>query len=203
MIQIDIKAAVMLLVTLLLGVALGAVGAGALSHQRIEQVKQLRRPPGFVAHFEQVIEPRDSAQRARIDSLLTFTAARNDTILLEANTQLRRALDSMRAHLNPLLSAEQRARLDKAASLAPPLRAGGQGRGDRPPGDGPPPDRNGGPPPHRIGEQPRGEGPPPDGPPGDGRQGRRGPPPPDGRGPPPDGRGPPRGGPPPGGGGPE
>ena len=55
MIQMDTKAAVLLLVTLLLGIALGAVGAGAWSHQRTEQMQQLRRPPGFVAHMEEVI----------------------------------------------------------------------------------------------------------------------------------------------------
>ena len=47
--------------------------------------------------------------------------------------QLHAALDSMRARLAPLLDADQRGRLENAARLAPPIRAGGQGRGDRPP----------------------------------------------------------------------
>ncbi len=124
MMQIDIKAAVMLLVTLLLGVALGAVGAGALSHQRVEQVRELRRPPGFVAHMEEVIAPKDSTQRAKVDPILAATAARNDTILRGTNLQLHATLDSMRARLAPLLDADQRRRLDDAARLAPPIRAG-------------------------------------------------------------------------------
>ena len=156
MIQMDVKAAIMLLVTLLLGIALGAVGAGALSRQRNEQVQQLRRPLGFVAHMEEVIQPRDSTQRVKIDSLLSVTATRNDSILRGANDQLRRALDSMRAHLNPILSSDQRDRLEKTAPLAPPLRQGGEGRGDR----GPPPDGRG-PPPDGRGPPPDGRGPPP------------------------------------------
>lgn len=162
MIQMDIKAAIMLLSTLLLGIALGALGAGALSRQRNEQVQQLRRPLGFVAHMEEVIQPRDSTQRAKVDSVLALTAARNDSILQGANTQLRSALDSMRAHLDPMLSADQRSRLEKTAQLAPPLRPAGEGRGPPPDGRGPPPD---------------GRGPPPDGrgPPGD-RPPRGGPP---------------------------
>jgi hypothetical protein len=197
MIRIDIKAAVMLLVTLLLGVALGALGTGALSRYRTEEVQQLRRPPGFVAHMEEVIQPRDSTQRVKVDSILTAAAARNDSILQRTNDQLRAALD-------PVLDTQQRARLEQAAKLAPPIRAGGEGR----PGEGPPPREGRGPPPRdeRMGGR-RGppRGPPPDGPPPDpGARGRRGPPP-DGRGPPPDGRGPPAGGgpPPPRGGDPE
>jgi len=152
----DVKAAIMLLITLLLGIALG--GVGALSRQRNERVQQLRRPPGFVAHMEEVIQPRDSTQRAKVDSVLALTAARNDSILQGANTQLRNALDSMRAQLDPLLSVDQRSRLEKTAQLAPPLRPAGEGRGDRPPpeGRGPPPDGRGLP----GGGPPRG-GPPP------------------------------------------
>lgn len=181
MIQMDVKAAIMLLITLLLGIALGALGVGALSRQRNEQVQQLRRPLGFVAHMEEVIQPRDSTQRAKVDSVLALTAARNDSILQGANTQLRNALDSMRAHLDPMLSADQRSRLEKTAQLAPPLRPAGEGRGDRPPPEAGQPPRDGQPP--RQGSPPPRDG-----------QGRRGPPP-DGRGPP--GGGPPRGGPPP------
>ena len=153
MIQMDIKAAVMLLITLILGILLGALGAGALSRQRSEQVQQLRRPPGFVAHMEEVIEPRDPAQRAKVEPILTFTAARNDTILQQANSQLHDALDAMRARLDPLLDAAQRDRLERATKLAPPLRAGGEGRGDRGPPAGPPPDGRG--PPPRGGPPPR------------------------------------------------
>lgn len=170
MMQIDLKAAVLLFITLVLGVALGALGVGALSRQRAEQVQQLRRAPGFVSHMEDVIQPRDSMQRSKIEPILEATAARNDSILHGTNEQLHAALDTMRARLAPMLDANQRERLDQAATLAPPIRPAGdgEGRSDR----GPPP--------------PRGDGGPPP---------RRGPPP-DGRGPP--GSGPPRGAPPPG-----
>lgn len=166
MIQMDVKAAIMLFVTLALGVALGALGAGALSRQRYAEVRDLRRPPGFVAHMEEVIGPRDSAQRAGVDRILAATAARNDTIVQGANEQLRAALDSMKTRLSPLLDANQRARLDEAARFAPPLRVGADGRGGPPPGG-----RRGGGPGGREGPG----GPPPDE--------RRGGPPPDGRGP--------------------
>ena len=155
MIHLDVKAAVMLLITLLLGVALGALGVSALSRHRADEVQQLRRPPGFVAHMEEVIAPRDSVQRAKIKPILAATAARNEAILQQVNEQLHTALDSMRAQIDPLLDAAQRDRLERASKLAPPIRAGGQGRDGR----GPPPDGRG-PLPDRSGPPPRG-GPPP------------------------------------------
>ena len=157
MIQIDVRAALILIVTLLLGVALGALGSAALVRHRNAEVRELRRPPGFVAHMEEIIQPRDAAQREQIRAALEATAQANDTIIRGANDRLRAALDSMRARLAPLLDNAQRARLDDFARIKPDFGPPGGGRG------------------------PRG-GPPPDGPPGDGR----GPPPgrgPDGRGP--------------------
>jgi hypothetical protein len=155
MMQIDAKAAVMLLVTLLVGVALGALGAGALSRQRSELVRGMRRPPGFVAHMEDVIGPRDSAQRAQLEPILRATAIRNDSILRGTNEQLRSALEAMERQLAPLLDASQRSRLEGAARLAPPIGPGGGPRGQGPPPDG----RRGGPPPDGRGPPPDGRGP--------------------------------------------
>ncbi|HEX3928928.1 MAG TPA: hypothetical protein VHW65_13105 [Gemmatimonadales bacterium] len=143
--QIDTRAAVILLITLLLGIGLGAVGTGALARQRAAAVQQLRRPQGFVAHLDDVIGPRDDAQRAALAPVLEATAERNDDIIATANSQLRAALDSMRARLVPLLDRAQRARLD-AMDRAPfgPPPAGR--RGEPPPGGGPPDGRRGPPP---------------------------------------------------------
>ena len=159
--KIELKAALILIGTLLLGVLLGAVGTGALAHQRIERVQDLRRPGGFVAHMEDVIRPRDSAQHAAILPHLEATGHLNDSIIRGANDHLRAALDSMRARLAPLLDADQKRRLDEVGRLPAPF--GPPGRGGPPPGGmGPPPDAppGGGPPP-RGG--PPGGGPPPGG----------------------------------------
>jgi hypothetical protein len=155
---IDFRAALMLLVTLVLGVALGALGVGALSRQRQQEVRDLHRPDGFVSRMEDAIGPRDSAQRLQIHGVIAATAATNDSIVRAANDQLRHALDSMRIRLTPMLDDGQRRRLDHAANIAPPMRAfPGDGRGD-----GPPPDRRDAPPGDRRGPPPDGGGPPPD-----------------------------------------
>lgn len=161
--KIELKAAMILLGTLFLGVALGAVGTGALARQRNERVQDLRRPNGFVAHMEDVIRPKDSVQHAAIVPRLEATARTNDSIIRWANEQLRATLDSMRAALAPLLEPEQRQRLDAVGRLPDPFGPPGRGgRGGPPPqeGRGPPPqDGHDGPP---RGPPPRG-GPPPGG----------------------------------------
>ena len=137
MISIDTRAALLLIGTLLLGVLLGALGNAALIRHRNDEVRELRRPPGFVAHMEDIIQPRDNAQREQIRSALEATALANDTIIHSANEHLRAALDSMRARLAPLLDPAQRARLDEFAQMKPDFAPpGGRGpRGGLPPGD--------------------------------------------------------------------
>jgi uncharacterized membrane protein len=147
--KIETRTAVILLTTLLLGVLLGAVAGGAVASVRRERIEGMRHPGGFVEHVEEVIRPRDEAQRAAIRPVLEATAARNQRIVRAAHQQLRAELDSMRARLAPRLDADQRMRLDDFARMPPPFG------GPPPPGGG----RPGGPPPPRDG--PPGEGPPP------------------------------------------
>ncbi|HEX8695722.1 MAG TPA: hypothetical protein VF746_25125 [Longimicrobium sp.] len=149
--RIETRSALILLATLALGVLLGAVGGGALASRRAEKIRELRRPPGFVAHLEEVIRPRDEAQRRAIRPHLEATARRNHEIVQGAHGRLRAELDSLRARLAPLLDEAQRERL--AEFGRPPERGGGPPPGGLPPPKGPPP---------RDGRPPR-DGPPPPG----------------------------------------
>ena len=149
------RSGLLLAVTLAVGVALGLAGGGWLQRHQRERLRDLRRPPGFVAHLEDVIAPRDEAQRADVHRLLEATARGNDRVIRTANETLRARMDSLRTQLAPLLDAGQRDRLDRElrglrSPFGPP---GGRPGGRRPPGppgggppDGPPPDR---PPPDR------------------------------------------------------
>ena len=78
--KIEWKAAAILLLTLLLGVALGALARTAIATRREAQIGGGRRPGGFVNHMRAVIQPRDSAQLAQVLPVIEQTAARNDTI---------------------------------------------------------------------------------------------------------------------------
>jgi hypothetical protein len=155
MMKIETRTAAILLTTLLLGVLLGAVGGGTMAAERRARLDEMRRPGGFVEHVEEVVRPRDEAQRAALRPLIEATARRNQQIIRGANVRLRAELDSLRARLAPRLDAAQRDRLDRFLpppfGPPPPPPGGPAPRGDDPPppgepGYGPPPDR---PPPPR------------------------------------------------------
>jgi hypothetical protein len=145
----ELKSSLILFVTLAFGVLLGLAVQGTLARERTRKVAELRGPPGFVAHMEAVIQPRDDAQRRAIGPILEETGQRNGVIIGSANAELRAALDSMRARLAPLLDQEQRNRLGRIGRLPDPFQPPPRdGRGPPPPdGRGPPPRDGRGPPP--------------------------------------------------------
>jgi hypothetical protein len=178
--KVEAKSAAILLTTLVLGIILGLVSQGTFQRLREQQVTAMRRPPGFVAHMEQVIEPT-TKQDSVVRPVLERTALSNQQIIEAARAALRQNIDSMQRELTPVLNADQLDRLSKSSRLPDPFR--------------PPPPRDGQRPPPRGNDDRRGEtqgnGPPDDRPPRDDgrpppRDGQR-PPPPDGRGPPPQG----------------
>ncbi|MEP6492510.1 MAG: hypothetical protein ABJF01_07525 [bacterium] len=149
----NMKSMVLLAITLVAGFALGLFVDASLVRRRREQVGELRRPPGFAAHMEGVIAPRNDAQRDSIRPVLERFGQGNIQIIREANAHLHTAFDSMRTTLAPMLDQEQRDRLSREIDRIPnPFRPGGRGRGG-------PPGRPGG----RGGQRPDDRGPPPGG----------------------------------------
>jgi hypothetical protein len=122
------KSLVLLAATLVVGFALGLFADATLVRGRRERIGQIRRPPGFVAHMEQVIQPHSDAQRDSIQPILEHVAQQNSQAVRDADVRLRAVLDSMRASLSPMLDAGQRERLATELDRMPnPFRAGGRG----------------------------------------------------------------------------
>jgi len=149
------KAALILAVTFVLGGVIGALGAGFVNQRRLAAHREARRD--FVELMERLIEPRDSAQAARLRPLLEAGDRRNMAIVDGARGALRRALDSLRVELVPLLDSVQLERFDSFALQRSADRHGApgfeaEGPGPPPPGAPPP----GAPPPRG----PRGRRPP-------------------------------------------
>lgn len=145
----NIKSLILLAATLVVGFSLGLFADATLVRGRRDRIGQLQRPPGFVAHMEDVIRPHSDAQRDSIRPVLQAQADRNDQIVRTSRQQLRAELDSMRTALSPMLDASQRDRLAREVERGPGFGRGGPGfgRGGPPPFDG----RHRGPPP---GERP-------------------------------------------------
>jgi hypothetical protein len=141
-VKLETRSALILLFTLLLGLALGAVATGAAARLRADQLARMQRPTGFVEHMRQVIRPRDAAQWDSLRPALEATAQQHHAIRRRMHDGMRASLDSLRIRIAPLLDEEQRARLDDFARRPPPRPRGGPPPG--PAGGWPPPP--GGPP---------------------------------------------------------
>jgi hypothetical protein len=150
----SVRAWVLLVVTLLLGITIGVLGGGALQDRRAARVNEMRRPGGFTEHVRQVIRPTSDSQWAQLKPIVEAAAEQNLSLRRAHDRAMRATLDSLKLRLEPLLDAEQRERLAAFVPGRPgPGRAGGFRRGDDrgPRPDGPPPpendDRRGPPPP--------------------------------------------------------
>lgn len=111
---IDAKSSLILLATLILGIAIGALGVGALAHRRGEHLRELRQPGGFVEHMERVIRPRDEAQREAIRPILEETDRIHWVLMDSTHNRLAAELQRMRERLAPHLDEAQQERLESA-----------------------------------------------------------------------------------------
>src|SRR4051812_16911964 len=104
------KSMLLLALTLVTGFALGLFADASLVRGRRDRIGELRRPPGFVAHMEDVIQPHSDAQRDSIRPVLESVGRQNNQVIRDANVRLHASLDSMRTVLAPMLDASQRDR---------------------------------------------------------------------------------------------
>jgi hypothetical protein len=110
-VTIDAKSSLILFATLLLGIAIGALGAGALFHHRGGHLRELRHPGGFVQHMERIIQPRDEAQREAIRPILEETDRLHWSIMDSTHARMMTEMESLRERLAPHLDEAQRERL--------------------------------------------------------------------------------------------
>ena len=112
---IDARSSLILLVTLLLGIAIGALGAGAVAQRRSEHIRELRMRGMFVDHMEQIIRPRDQAQWEAIRPIVEETGRHNYAIMDSTHGRLEAEMERMRELLAPHLDEAQRERVEAAA----------------------------------------------------------------------------------------
>jgi hypothetical protein len=153
----NVKSVVLLAFTLIVGFAFGLFADATLVRNRRERIQRLGRPPGVMAHLEEVIQPHSPAQADSIRPALQALAAGNEEVIRNANLRLRARMDSLRTTLAPMLDSGQRERLTRELNRVPPVGIGRGGLGGRGRGRGGPPGDGGGPP----GGPPPGGGPPP------------------------------------------
>jgi hypothetical protein len=114
-VTIDARSSLILLITLLLGIAIGALGAGAVAQRRSEHVRELRLRGMFVDHMEQIIRPRDETQWEAVRPIIEETGRRNYAIIDSTHGRLEVEMERMWEQLAPHLDEDQRERVETAA----------------------------------------------------------------------------------------
>jgi len=127
------KSTLILIATLGLGIALGSLITGAAVNRRLDRIAEMRTARGMAFFLERAIQPESEAQREAIRAVLEDAAPAFTEVMRESRERMARLTDSVRSELEPLLTDEQRARLDEGMRM----RRGGPPFG--PPGDHPPP----------------------------------------------------------------
>jgi len=125
------KSVMVIVATFAIGIAVGALLDASLARGRIEQVREFRGGLNLLAPLERIIEPTDEEQRQAIRTVLERATARNAHVYERTRIGMMAAMDSLRAELEPLLTEEQRARLDRFSPSGGRMRRG-PGPGRRP-----------------------------------------------------------------------
>ena len=118
------KSIAILLCTLVLGMAMGALLFGAVQRHRLGPAMRLVRPQHMIGSIEHVVRPADEEQRQAIREVVGDVVEEMGQMRLEVWTQMRSQMDSLEERLKPVLSEEQQERL--SAHLDDPRKLAGQ-----------------------------------------------------------------------------
>lgn len=158
------KSALMLFSTLLIGMLLGSLITGAVNNRRMRSLAEMRSARGLAIRFEDMVRPENEEQREEIRAVLDQAAPKFAAVMLESRERMRSLRDSVRAELDPLLTEEQRERLEEGMRIGPRGAPGGlrpeddrrhrrpRPEGNREPGIPPPAGHDGPPSPPPKGE---------------------------------------------------
>jgi hypothetical protein len=147
------KSVLMLFSTLLIGMLLGSLITGAANNRRMRDLAEMRSARGLAYYLEDVVRPDSEEQREAIRAVLEEAAPKFSETMRVSRERMRELTDSVRAELDPLLTEDQRHRLEERMRIGrggmPHGSPGEPGSDDerrrrRPPSDG---DRHHGTPP--------------------------------------------------------
>lgn len=103
---------IMILVgTLIVGIAIGALATGAIFNARMDALRALRSPGGMQERIITVIQPESPEQAEQIQAVLDASEQRLRELRRTQARPFRAVIDSMHMQMQPLLSPEQWERL--------------------------------------------------------------------------------------------
>ncbi len=105
------KSIAIIIGTLLVGIIIGSLATGAIFSNRVSEFQALRMENGLTRFLEQIIEPTDEAQQAKIREVLDNTAAKQMGIRKSIADEHRAVFEEMREELSLILTPEQKTKL--------------------------------------------------------------------------------------------
>ena len=106
------KSALIIIGTLLIGIVIGVFLVGPIAHHRMMPHIPRRGPEAFTPMLERVIRP-SAEQEEAIREVLEKHSERLAEMHKDYRTEMTAIMDSLRKDLDPILSEEQKARLDE------------------------------------------------------------------------------------------
>ena len=117
--NVKAKTALIIIITLVLGIIIGAMLNRALLQRRINRVFSWRSPDFMITNFENIIQP-DQKQRKLIREILDKHAKRMMEMRENSRKDMEEAFESLQKELDLILTPEQKKRLMRM--LPDPLR---------------------------------------------------------------------------------
>lgn len=106
------KTIVVIIATLLIGIAIGALATGALREKRAKHIEAMLPGQRFLRVMERIIQPTPE-QRATIEGILKKRSDQIGALNEEYQGEIRAVLDSLHSELDAVLTPEQKSRLEK------------------------------------------------------------------------------------------
>ncbi len=114
--NLEVKSALIIAVTMIIGILIGTfIVAPQIARRYLTRIEMLRHEPGFARGIEGMILP-DQSQRERIRPIIKKYGGRFETLFQRHREEVQALVDSLRAELDPLLTEEQRQRLERIRS---------------------------------------------------------------------------------------
>jgi len=117
--NIKVKTALIIMVTLFIGMAAGALINRAVVRHKIQEAFAVHRPDKFVIFMERIIQA-EPEQKEKIRAVLMKHAGRMKEMRHKFFTGMQDARESLLKDLKPILTSEQRERLKRKPPLFPP-----------------------------------------------------------------------------------
>ena len=110
--KIETKTYVIIVVTLVIGMIVGSLVTGAVVRHRVRRFMNLGHPEHLAARIEELIGP-DASQRQAVHEILMKHSEQFLQVHSHFESQMMALRDSLKKDLDPILTEEQKERLER------------------------------------------------------------------------------------------